>query len=532
MSLLYILLVDDNRKNLLALEGILECLEQNLVKVTSGKEALKCLMQMDFAVILLDVHMPDMEGFETAKIIRTRQQNQHTPIIFLTAISKSEMFVFKGYSVGAVDYLVKPIVPEILISKVGVFIELFQKTAEVKQQAQQLVAINEILKNKIKEHEKTEELLQRREGEFAAIIRSLPDAIIFVNSAGVITMANPAVKTIFGYEPEEITGNNYFLLFNFIENYVIKNNDKLLTYQRYQPLTVAFSHKNGQGLIGEVNHTVVENREGNILGFLHIIRDITLTRQAEEKIARLNHQNELILNSADEGIYGINREGKTTFINPAAAKLLGYEVEELIAQPMHQLLLHTKIDGTYYHFEESPVYKSLQDGTIHHITNEVFWRKDGSYFSVEYLSTPIIELNEIVGAVITFKDITERYALERIKDEFISVVSHELRTPLTLIQGALSLLMSSKLDPQSTKGKRMLGIAAEGSERLVRLVNDILDLERLESGKITIVKQPCNAADLMIKAIDLLQIMANDAEVKLLVHPQSIELNVDSDRII
>src|SRR3569832_239454 len=111
-----ILLVDDHPENLLVLEAILQPLGQRLVSVQSGNEALKWLLQEDFAAILLDVQMPGMDGFETAALIRTRERSQNTPILFLTAISTSEAYVFQGYSLGAVDYMVKPLFPEILRS--------------------------------------------------------------------------------------------------------------------------------------------------------------------------------------------------------------------------------------------------------------------------------------------------------------------------------------------------------------------------------------------------------------------------------
>lgn len=135
-----ILLVDDQPKNLLALEGILDELPEKLelVKADSGAEALRRLLDQDFAVILLDVLMPMMDGFETAELIRQRDRSRHTPIIFLTAIGNSETHVSKGYSVGAVDYLFKPVVPDILRAKVTTFVELFRKTEEVKRQARQL----------------------------------------------------------------------------------------------------------------------------------------------------------------------------------------------------------------------------------------------------------------------------------------------------------------------------------------------------------------------------------------------------------
>jgi len=133
-----ILLVDDQPNNLLALEAVLECPEYNLVKAHSGEEGLRRLLRGDFALILLDVLMPGMDGFETAELIRRRERTRYTPIIFVTAVGRSEAHVARGYNAGAVDYLFKPLVPEILRSKVAAFVELFLKTEEVKRQGEQL----------------------------------------------------------------------------------------------------------------------------------------------------------------------------------------------------------------------------------------------------------------------------------------------------------------------------------------------------------------------------------------------------------
>ena len=159
-----VLVVDDHPENLLALEAILDGLGQNIVKAHSGAEALRCLLNQDFAVILLDVQMPDMDGFETATLVRNRERSRHTPIIFLTAFSASDNLLFKGYSLGAVDYLFKPIQPEVLTVKVAVFVDLFENTVEIKRQAAQLEAINtelselnKLLKQEIDERKRVEE---------------------------------------------------------------------------------------------------------------------------------------------------------------------------------------------------------------------------------------------------------------------------------------------------------------------------------------------------------------------------------------
>jgi PAS domain S-box-containing protein len=255
-------------------------------------------------------------------------------------------------------------------------------------------------------------------------------------------------------------------------------------------------------------------------------------QQARDSLKRLSRQNELILNSAGEGIYGLNLQGKTTFVNPAAARILGYEVEELSGQCMCTLLNHSKPDGTPYDWEENPIHQTLIEGAVQHITEDLFYRQDGSSFPVEYVSTPIREQGKILGAVVIFKDITERQIVERMKDEFVSVVSHELRTPLTSIRAALGLLARGDLTMQPDKSQRMLDIAFSNTNRLVRLVNDILDIERIKFGKVTLKKHSCNAADLITEAIEVMRAMAERSSIKLVANPVSVELWADPDRII
>jgi signal transduction histidine kinase/CheY-like chemotaxis protein len=141
-SVVNILLVDDEPRNLTALEAVLDADDRNLVAVGSGREALRELLHKDFAVILLDVRMPELDGFETAELIRQRDRTRDTPIIFLTADTGSAGLAYRGYSVGAVDYILKPFDPDVLRSKVAVFVELFRKTAQVRRQAEQLAQLN------------------------------------------------------------------------------------------------------------------------------------------------------------------------------------------------------------------------------------------------------------------------------------------------------------------------------------------------------------------------------------------------------
>src|SRR5437773_5924486 len=195
-----ILLVDDHPENLLALEALLSNLGQNLVRAESGIEALRLLLHHEFALILLDVDMPAINGFETAELIRQRDRSRHTPIIFLTAVNKAEQHVFKGYQLGAVDYLMKPFVPEVLRSKVIAFVELHKKSEEVKRQAQLLQQMNVELES---------------EKNFISTVLDTADSIIVVLDADQkIVRASRAFERILGYSLPEAQGrplSSFFL---------------------------------------------------------------------------------------------------------------------------------------------------------------------------------------------------------------------------------------------------------------------------------------------------------------------------------
>lgn len=146
-----ILLVDDRADKSLAMQTILASLGENVVNASSGKAALRCLLEKDFAVILLDVNMPGLDGFETAHLIRQRQSTEHTPIIFITGVSDTETHVNRGYSLGAVDYILTPVLPEVLRTKVSVFVELFKKNRQLKRQAERLRLAHDQLEMRVQE---------------------------------------------------------------------------------------------------------------------------------------------------------------------------------------------------------------------------------------------------------------------------------------------------------------------------------------------------------------------------------------------
>ena len=181
-----LLLVDDDSSNLLALQAVLEPLDQELMLASSGTDALRLCLDNDFAAILLDVSMPGMDGFETAELVRARNRSRHTPILFLTAYRSDEQ-LFRGYHLGAVDFLFKPIVPEILQSKVAVFVKLSQHQQLLRLQAEEL---------------------HRTEQKFRAVLEGAPDAMLITTRDGNIELANSRTDSLFGYSREHLLGMN------------------------------------------------------------------------------------------------------------------------------------------------------------------------------------------------------------------------------------------------------------------------------------------------------------------------------------
>ena len=223
-------------------------------------------------------------------------------------------------------------------------------------------------------------------------------------------------------------------------------------------------------------------------------------KEAEGKVERLYRQNELILNSAGEGIFGLDRLGKHTFVNSSATRMLGYEVEELIGKHSHQIWHHTRPDGSPYPEQECPIYAAFRDGAVHHVSDEVFWRKNGTSFSAAYTSNPILEDGKLVGAVVTFRDITERKRAEekihRLNEEleqhvlqleaanreleaFSYSVSHDLRAPVRAVTGFSSMLLNDYSDKLDDEGKRLLDVIRNSTRKMAELIDDLLALSRI-----------------------------------------------------
>jgi two-component system, OmpR family, sensor histidine kinase VicK len=297
------------------------------------------------------------------------------------------------------------------------------------------------------------------------------------------------------------------------------------------------SHTNGEIRVIAYRNKLIDvpGRTPYVLGFGV---DISEQVRVEGRLRTLTRQSDSILESVGDGIFAIDLDGNVTVANVAAAQMLGYKKDEMLGRNLHDLIRHARPDGTPFASEESPIRKSLINLDTVRVSDEVFWRKDGTFFSVDYVARPQIESQansteaKAVGVVVAFTDTTERSALDRMKDEFISTVSHELRTPLTSIRGALGLLSGSALASRPEKARQMFDIAINNTDRLVRLVNDILDLERISSGKAELHPTMCSAEDLLRRAAGMQWATTPKPNTRIFFAAHGVSVWADPDRIL
>jgi PAS domain S-box-containing protein len=256
------------------------------------------------------------------------------------------------------------------------------------------------------------------------ILESVGDGIFGIGADGMLTFVNPTAEKLTGFKANEMIGNCQHKLIHHSKSdgtpYPLETCPIYSAFcdgKAHKVSNEVFWRKDGSSFPVEyVSTPIFEN--GKLMGAVVVFKDITERKQLEH----FHYLNKLILESAGEGVYGLDSKGRTTFVNPAAEKMMGYTAKEMIGISQHNLAHHTKPNGKAYPREECPIYAAFHDGQVHHISDEVFWRKNGTSFLVEYVSTPIRENMKLIGAVVIFKDISERKQAE----EEIRNLRHQL----------------------------------------------------------------------------------------------------------
>jgi PAS domain S-box-containing protein len=528
-AIVNILLVDDSRNNLLALEAMLESLGHNLVKATSGEEALRSMLTQDFAVIILDVKMPGMDGFALAKLIRQRPTSQHTPIIFVTGNYRNSSDLERGYSLGAVDYLFKPIIPEILLSKVAVFVSLFQKNAQSQLQAEQLKIANEKLEAEIAKRKLAQSALrqanqeleikvQERTGELAQLNESLKAEIIerkFADERLKIALQN-SPTVVFNQD----TDLRYTWIYNpppglSIEQIVGKLDAEIFSLEDAQRLTaikrsVLITGKGKReetflSIAGEIHYydlTVepLRNESGEIVGITSAAIDITELRAREIKLRA-------IFENALEAITIMDDHATYVESNPAACEMFGLPLTELLGKRMADFMEHSfDFELTWRNFQQQgqamfEVRLLRPDGTVRIVESAC----KANFLTGRHLSI-LRDITERKQAEETQLALEAEKELRRLQLRFFTMASHEFRTPLSSIIGSAQLLKSCL--PGGTPEKRLRNIQRieVAAQKLTQLLESLLTINRAETGKLDFHPSQIDLEKICIELVEEMQV--------------------------
>jgi PAS domain S-box-containing protein len=545
-----ILIADDDPRNLLALDAVLEPLGQNVVRASSGQEVLTLAERYEFAVLVLDVRMPSMSGFETARLIRQRT-GQHTPIIFLSAADQTAAEIVKGYEVGATDFLTKPIVPELLRYKVAAFVELFQKTSELER----LRA------------EQSQRALQASEERLRLVVESVRDFAIFtLDRQGVIASWNTGAAQLFGWQEEEILGKPFRTLFTPEDQQANMAEAEIEKATRAGRAEDERWHQRRDGsrffASGVTTHLVDE--QGRLEGFTKIARDVTERKLAEEERSRLlaearearrvSEQFAAQLQGLAKAAVSINSalsaEAALQIATDEARRIVGAHqsitsltLDRDWAQSVNAVSLSDKY-AEYRDFSEPPTGEGIYQlvcrtnrplrlsqaeleghpawkGFSRHAGRHPPMRgwlaapliaRDGSNMGLVQLSDKvegefgdsdeaiIVQLAQMASVAIEngrfVKAIQEARsdaeAANRMKDEFLATLSHELRTPLNAITGWTQLLRLPKVSSEDLA--QGLEVIDRNAQVQAQLIEDLLDISRIISGKLRLDIHAVNPA--------------------------------------
>ncbi len=364
-----ILLVDDNPDNLLALEAVLDNKNYHLIKCLSGEEALRSLLKNDYAVIVLDVQMPGMDGFETARLIKSREKTKEIPIIFISATRNETEHFYTGYSVGAIDYMLKPFVPQILRTKIEGFVSLYVSNKKLQLQTELLHQKTKELEKMNKELMRTAYKLSKTEAQARVVRETSIDTMITFDENGMILTVNPALERMFYYKEDEVAGKNITMLipsFLHIDYSQEANVPEALTSGKLTE--VLPQRKDGSSFDAEIQIGKAMVDEEQI--YACTISDITQRKQYEQEIVAAKETAEIASRAKTEFLAMVSHEirtpmngvlGMTTLLKDTElteeqseyADII-YKSGEALLSVINDILDYSKIESGKMELEEVP----------------------------------------------------------------------------------------------------------------------------------------------------------------------------------
>ena len=490
-----ILLVDDQPANLLALEAILTDLGQNLVSVRSGDDALRLLLQQDFAVILLDVQMQGLDGFATAQLLRGRERTRHTPIIFLTAYDTTDFPVERAYQLGAVDYLVKPIVPAILRAKTAVFVDLFQKTERLRRlerrEFQRLLEAAALRQAEEERGRRASEERSKRLTEFhQAVMASMGEGLFALDVEGRLTYMNPAAEQLLGWKAEELLGLQIHDHIHYVhpdgapfppDDCVIlqvkEGGPALRNHQDF------FVRKDGTSFPVACSSAPIIS-DGGLAGLVVVFRDVTRQRQAQQELRDSERRYRALADSMPQIVWSARPDGCLDYFNRPWYEYTGFP-EGQVGDDSWIPVLHPddvqKVLDAWY--------ASVRSGEPYQIECRFKDRASGGYRWHLGRALPVRDeegrIERWFGAS---TDIDDQKRMEQglreanaAKDQFLAMLAHELRNPLAPLLNTLYVLGQD--EAVSERHGTSLGRMERQIRRLNRMVEDLLEASRVVFGR-------------------------------------------------
>lgn len=552
ITVLNILLVEDNPGDIRLLQEILREVTTTrcqIAPVMTLADAIARLAQsldrnseLLFDVILLDLSLPDSHGIETFTALHDRYP--HIPIVVLTGFD-DENLALSAMQQGAQDYLTKGQVDSALLLRSLRYaiererseralrqakIELEQR---VRERTQDLQRTNDRLQRELSERQKAEAELQISRSRFAGILELASDAIISIECASqTIGLFNRAAEQIFGYTTAEVIGQTLDLLVP--SEIVARYRQSMLrlggTASSQLPARerIVAIRKNGSRFPAEVSISHLELGGEKVCTI--ILRDITERQQIENNLRDALKKINFHFQNSPLAAIEWNREFRVTRWSATAEKIFGWRADLVLGKRPDEWKFIVPEDAERI----SQTMRRLTTGVEKsNVTINRNYCQDGTVVNCEWYNSVLVDDRGQMESVFSLVlDVTDRDRMERMKNDFVAVVSHELRTPLTSIFGSLKMLDSGLLVGQPEKERRLLTIAVANADRLMRLVNDILDIERIESGTVQPSKSICQVADVMAKAVSAIEPLADQAGVSLHARSEGGQIWVDSDRIV
>ncbi|WP_405158390.1 PAS domain S-box protein [Paenibacillus sp. FSL H8-0283] len=373
----------------------------------------------------------------------------------------------------------------------------------------------------ITQHKDADRRLRESRQRYRSLFEHNPAAVYSLNLEGKYSAVNSKLVQMLDIPRNKLIGQSFLSNLDKCEVQHGKHYFDMVKQGEPQYYETRVVNSSGRKIeVSVTNVPIIVDKE--MVGVYGIVSDITERKEYTERIQELSKQHELILNTVTEGIFGLDADGITMFMNPAAASMFGYEAKEFIGKNSHPIIHHTRADGSHLPQEECPIHMTVLDGQIRSIKEDVFWRKDGSSFLVQYQVTPIIEQGQIQGAVVVFNDVTGEREIVRAKEtaelaaqaksEFLSMVSHEIRTPMNGIVGMTELLIGTDL---SEEQREYAEIIRDSGDALLNILNDILDFSKLESGKMALAYEPFALRKMLEQVAELFKPRADEKHLEI-----------------